>query len=90
MTSNNSMAANLVATRGNRTTATILSTIETEIYGEVTVPDHIKRKVRQAVLDQMNGYKDLIIDIVKSDVALINEHWVSQIDEIHSAIKNLK
>jgi hypothetical protein len=84
------MAANLVAARGNRTTATILSTIETEIYMDIHVPDPVKRKVRQIVLDQMNGYKDLVIDIVKSDTALLNEHWVSQIDEIHKAIKELK
>lgn len=82
----NSMATNLVATRGNRLTATVLSTIETEIYAEVHVPDAIKRKVRQVILDQMNGYKDLVIDIVKSDTGLINEHWVSQIDEIHAAL----
>lgn len=88
--SNNSMAANLVATRGNRTTATILSAIEDEIYDAVDVPDPIKRKVRQIVLDQMNGYKDLMIDIVKSETSLLNDHWVSRLDEIHEAIKALK
>lgn len=86
----NSMAANLVAARGNRTTATILSAIETEIYDSVSVPDGVKRKVRQIVLDQMNGYKDLMIDIVKSETALLNDHWVQQIAEIHEAIQELK
>lgn len=90
MSSNNSMAANLVATRGNRTTATILSAIEDEIYETVHVPDPVKRKIRQIVLDQMNGYKDLVIDIVKSETAIVNEHWLNQIEEIHTAIQSLK
>lgn len=90
MSTNNSMATNLVAARGNRTTATILSTIETEIYEDIHVPDTVKRKVRQIILDQMNGYKDLVIDIVKSETSILNEHWVTRIDEIHEAIQSLK
>ena len=90
MNENNSMAVNLVAARGNRTTATILGTIETEIYNNHSIPEDTRRKVRQIVLDQLNGYKDLVIDIVKSDNAYINEHYVTQLDEIHSAIMEMK
>lgn len=90
MNDNNSMAVNLVATRGNRATATILGAIETEIYSGHDIPDSIRKKVRQIVLDQLNGYKDLVIDIVKSDNAYINEFYVKQVGEIHDAIMELK
>lgn len=84
------MAVNLVATRGNRATATILGTLENELYSNFAIPEAMRKKVRQIVLDQMNGYKDLVIDIVKSDNAYINEEYVTKIGEIHSAIMELK
>jgi hypothetical protein len=84
------MAVNLVATRGNRATATILGAVETEIYNSFEIPEAVRKKLRQIILDQMNGYKDLVIDIVKSETAVINEHYLQQISEIHQGIQELK
>ena len=44
MNGNNSMAVNLVATRGNRVTATILGAVEGEIYAHYKVPTDVQKK----------------------------------------------
>ena len=85
----NSLAANLVATRGNRCSASILGYLENNIYGkhsEITTLE--QKQIRQMVLDTINNFKDLAIDIVKSDEAVINDEWIKKIDEIHQALKN--
>lgn len=87
---NNSLAVNLVATRGNRVTATILGSLEAEIYERHSVPVDIQKKVRQIVLDQLNGYKDLVIDIVKSDTAVMNDHYVETVEAIHRELQDMK
>ena len=85
MSQQNTMAANLIATRGNRTTAVILSWLEENAYQYL--PDEVQRETRQMVLDQINTFKDLAIDIVKSDTAYMNEIWVQKLDEIHEAVR---
>ncbi len=88
---NNSMAANLVATRGNRCTAAILGYLEDEVYSRVPEIDTaIQRQIRQVVLDQINAFKDLAIDIVKSDTALMNQVWVEKIDELREEVRSLR
>lgn len=83
----NSLAANLVAARGNRCSASILGFLESSIYElHPEISTHEQKAIRQAVLDNVNGFKDLAIDIVKSDVAVINDEWAKKIDEIHRAV----
>ncbi len=81
----NPMAANLIATRGNRTTAMVLSWLEENVYE--FLDDGLQHRTRQMVLDNINVFKDLAIDIVKSDTAYMNEIWLEKIDEIHEAIR---
>lgn len=88
MRKESSMAANLVATRGNRCSASILGYLERNIYEshpDITTSE--QKAIRQMVLDTINSFKDLAIDIVKSDVAVLNDEWVRKIDEIHEAIR---
>ena len=82
----NTMAANLIATRGNRTTAVMLSWLEDNVYEHLD--DELQHRTRQMVLDNINVYKDLAIDIVKSDTAYVNELWLEKMDELHEAIKD--
>ncbi len=89
MTKQNSMASNLVATRGNRCSAAILGWIEENIYTEYEIDPSMQRKLRQQVLDQINMFKDLSIDIVKSDTAVLNEVYVQKLDEIHEELRTL-
>ncbi len=82
------MAANLVATRGNRTSASILGYLEKNVYeSHPEITTHEQKQIRQMILDNVNQFKDLAIDIVKSDVSIINDEWAKKIDEIHQAIK---
>lgn len=84
----NSLAANLVATRGNRCTAAILTYLEDEVYAKYPeIATATQRQIRSVVMDNINMFKDLAIDIVKSDTALLNQVWVEKLDEIHAEIK---
>ena len=88
MRANNSMAANLVATRGNRTSAAILGWFEENLYTEVPqVSTEMQKRVRQMILDNVNSFKDLAIDIVKSESAVINQEWVEKLDAIHDELR---
>jgi hypothetical protein len=82
------MAANLVATRGNRCSATILGWLESNLYEEhPEISTAMQKQIRQVVLDNVNMFKDLAIDIVKSETDVLNEEWVLKIDEIHRAVR---
>jgi hypothetical protein len=88
MRANNSMAANLVATRGNRTSAAILGWLEENLYTEVPqISTETQKRIRQMILDQVNAFKDLSIDIVKSESAVINQEWVDKLDAIHDELR---
>ena len=88
MKGNNSMAANLVATRGNRTSAAILGWFEENLYEEVPqITTQMQKRIRQMVLDNVNAFKDLAIDIVKSETAVINQEWVDKLDAIHDELR---
>jgi hypothetical protein len=83
------MAANLVATRGNRCSAAVLGWIEENLYKEYEIDSAMQRRLRQQVLDQINMFKDLSMDIVKSETAVINEVYVQKLDEIHAELRAL-
>lgn len=76
--------ANLIAQRGNRCTASILGYLEDHVYKQFpSIPTEVQKRIRQEVLDQVNSFKDLAIDIIKADPDHINEFWVQKIDEMH-------
>jgi hypothetical protein len=84
----NSLAANLVATRGNRCVASILTFLENEVYRRYPeISTATQKQIRNVVLDNINGFKDLAIDIVKSDTALVNDVWVQKLDLIHEELR---
>ena len=88
MKGNNSTVANLVAVRGNRTSAAILGWLEENLYTEVPqVSTEMQKRIRQMILDQVNSFKDLAIDIVKSETAVINQEWVDKLDAIHDELR---
>ncbi len=83
---NNTMAANLIANRGNRTTAIVLSWLEDNVYE--FLDEDLQKMTRKMILDNLNSFKDLSIDIVKSDTAYLNTLWMEKLDEIHRAIRS--
>jgi hypothetical protein len=85
MRDDNSGVAKLVAIRGNRTTAVVLSWLEDNIYKHLTEQE--QKDTRRLILDQINGFKDLAIDIVKADTSHINEIWAEKLDQIHQELR---
>lgn len=84
-----SFPAALIATRGNRCTATIMGFLEDTLYEKYpSISTEDQRKLRQVVVNAVNSFKDLAIDIVKSDQDLINDIWVQKLDDIHQALLN--
>ncbi len=81
MNTQNSMAVNLIQQRGNRCTATLLSWMEDNIKEDL--PDGLWPALRREVMDDINEFKDLAIDVVKSDAAMINEVYMDQVRQIH-------
>lgn len=85
MSDNPNMATKLVANRGNRAAAIILGWMERNIYQYL--PDEEQSRTREIVLDQINEFKDLVIDVVKSDTGYVNDFWLEKLDEIHREIR---
>lgn len=84
----NTMAARLIAARGNRCTASILGWMERNVKDDM--PDNTWRAMRQTIMEQINGFKDLAIDVVKSDTAYVNELWIEKLEELHNDIRGIR
>lgn len=82
--------AQLIATRGNRCTATIMGYLEEHLYTKYPqIATDEQKRIRSVVVNAVNAFKDLAIDIVKSDQDLINDIWVQKLDEIHAELSKL-
>lgn len=86
----NGLATNLVANRGNRCTATILGFLEENLYEQYDVPPKVQQQIRRIVLDSINSYKDLAIDVVKSGDSMINDFWLEELQKIHTSVDELR
>lgn len=84
----NSMAVSLIQQRGNRTAASLLSWLEENVY-EYLDPE-LQSQTRTVVLDNLNDFKNLSMDICKSDNSYINEVWLEAITEIKDELKALR
>lgn len=77
----------LLAKRRDRAIAIILGVKERECDARLS-PDQ-SQKLRKVVLDQLNEFFDLVVDIMRSfdtgDV-VINDQYLSKLDEIHRVV----
>jgi predicted RND superfamily exporter protein len=87
MSNENTMAVNLIKQRGNRATASLLTYMENNV--QEYIPDEVWNRTRREVLDAINGFKDLAIDVVKSDTAILNEEYLQALTDIKSELRNL-
>lgn len=85
---NNSMAAQLIANRGNRTLASLLGWLELHVKDQLS--EGVWDDTRSMVLSSVNEFKDLAIDIVKSDTAMMNQHWVEKLEQLHDDLRFVK
>jgi hypothetical protein len=76
-----------LANRRDRACAIILGVKERECDKQLS-PD-ARAKLRKVVLDQLNDFYDVAMDIMKSldsGETVLNEEWLSKLDEIHMAV----
>lgn len=81
----------LLARRRDRAIAIMLRVKEQECDSHL--PMDASMKMRKVVLDQMNSFYDVCADVVNSldnGGAVLNEHWLKKIDELHEVVVNGK
>lgn len=86
-----STLTDLLARRRDRAIAIMLRVKEQEC--DRHLPMDASMKLRKVVLDQMNSFYDVCADIVNSldsGGAVLNEHWLQKIDELHDHVVNGK
>lgn len=87
-----SQLTDLLARRRDRAIAIILRVKEQEC--DKHLPMEASIKMRKVVLDQMNAFYDLCADVVNSldssSPAVLNDHWLKKIDELHDHLVNGK
>lgn len=79
----------ILAKRRDRMIATILGTKEDLFDDHISQAD--SEEFRKVVLDQINDFFDLVIDMLKAsqpDGIVVNEVWLDKIAEIHEAVVN--
>jgi hypothetical protein len=77
----------ILAKRRDRMIATILGTKEDLFDDQISRED--SEEFRKVVLDQINDFFDLVIDMLKAshpDGIVVNEVWLDKIAEIHEAV----
>lgn len=85
MTDNNSFAKNLLATRGRRAVATLLTWLEDNAYQYL--PPEVQTETRGKVLSVIGEFQDLAMDMVASDTGVINDFWAEGLAEIKAEIR---
>jgi hypothetical protein len=84
-------ARDLLATRGRRTIATLLTYMEENVWPEL--PDevrmHVQAAARSKILSVLGDYQDLAMDLIASEDATINEFWVEELARLHDRIGRL-
>ncbi len=76
----------LLTRRKNRAAAIILGVKDDEC--DYYLPEEVSKQLRKTILDQMNDFYDVCVDVVESldGSVIINDLWIEKIDEIHDAI----
>ena len=77
----------LLERRRNKVIAIILSVKEREC--DQHLPAEASAKLRKVVLDQLNEWHSLVLDVVASidtGEAVVNEEYLKKLDEIHAVV----
>ncbi len=76
----------LLAKRRDRVIAIVLGVKEREC--DQHLPPEVQAKLRKVVLDQMNEFCELALDLLRSESGsgIVNEHFLEKLDAIHAAV----
>lgn len=88
MSSDNTYAQRLLAARGRRAAATILSYLERSL--KVHLSEDEWQRTRMKVLETVAEFQDFAIDMIKAEDGVINEYWADALDRIHNELKGLR
>lgn len=81
------IVSDLVARRRDRAIAVLLGIKEREV--DQYLPPDVKIRLRKAILDQLNDYTTLVLDVLRSlnndSTVVLNELYMEKLDEIHHA-----
>lgn len=82
-------AEELVNRRKDRAIAIILRLKEADC--DPHLPPAARVKLRKVILDQLNDFSELVLDIVQSmddGHSVVNEKWIEKLDEMHQVVMN--
>lgn len=77
----------LLTRRKNRAAAIILGVKDDEC--DFYLPEDVSKSLRKAILDQMNDFYDVCVDVIESldnESYVMNDHYLEKIDEIYMCI----
>lgn len=83
------MVKELLAKRRDRSIAIILGTKEREM--DRFLPPEVSVTFRKVVLDQINDFYDLALDVLRSlddGTVILNQEYLTKLDEIHQWVRN--
>jgi len=81
----------LLSRRKDRIIAVILGFKDAEV--DEYLPMDVSRGLRSAILDGINEYHDLVMDILKSmenESLVINEDFISRLEDLHERVMDTK
>lgn len=84
------MLIDLMGRRRDRAIAIILGVKEREC--DQHLPDQASQKLRKAVLDQLNEFHELCVDLLRSvdtGGSVVNEVYLAKMDEVIAAVLEL-
>lgn len=79
--------SDVLSKRKDRAIAIILGVKEREC--DKHLPPEVSSKLRKVVLDQLNEFYDLCLDVMRSldtGEVVLNESYMTKLDEIHDAL----
>ena len=85
------LLGDILAKRRDRAIAIILGIKERECDRYLSA--EAKGKLRKVVLDQLNDFHDLCMDLIRSldnDEVVLNEVFVNRLDDIHASLGRLE
>lgn len=73
----------LLAKRRNKAIVRIMDFKEKQC--DVYLPEDISFNLRKVILDELNGFADLVFDILDDDISF-NEEYYNMLDDIHKVL----
>lgn len=82
------VVSDIVARRKDRAIAVLLGIKEREV--DQYLPKDVQARLRKAILDQLNDYTTLVLDVLRSlnsdSTVVLNELYMQKLDELHQDV----